>query len=233
VGSWVLVPCLVSLRGEFNAVSPGRDKSSDGSIGDAAHRASSSDHNPDETGVTPYEDGDDRDEVHAIDIDDTGPWPSGTWFDRKVAEIVSNHRYGRDNRLQNVIRNGRIASRSWGWTWREYTGKNPHREHAHFSARYDTAAENDTSSWGVAPPKEENVTPDQFLAILADPEVAARMKALAGAGVHDQRIGRSDETIGQDLQQDENGPIVQRLDALSVRLTGIEARLPEPPAPTA
>jgi hypothetical protein len=142
-----LVPCLVSLRGEFNAAAPGRDKASDGWLGDAAHRRSSSDHNPDESGTTPYEDADNVDEVHALDVDDTGPWP---WsFDAKVEHIRREHAAGRDNRLQNIIRNGKIASRSWGWEWRDYDGANGHYQHAHFSARYTTAAENDTSPWGV------------------------------------------------------------------------------------
>ena len=36
MADWVLVSCLVSLRGEFNALAPGRDRTSDGSIGDEA-----------------------------------------------------------------------------------------------------------------------------------------------------------------------------------------------------
>jgi hypothetical protein len=71
MASWILVPCLVSLRTEFNRLSPGRDKASDGSIGDAAHQKEPSDHNPDDTpGVaTPYTDADNIPEVHAIDVD--------------------------------------------------------------------------------------------------------------------------------------------------------------------
>ncbi len=145
---WVLVPCLVSLRSEFNALAPTRDKASDGSIGDTAHSASSSDHNPDETGATPYEDSDAINEVHAIDVDVTLN-RSGWSMRRCVDIIVGEHRAGRDDRLQNVIYNRQIASRSWGWTWRDYTGASPHTEHAHFSARYTTAQESDTSPWAL------------------------------------------------------------------------------------
>ncbi len=159
----ILVPCLVSLRDEFNAVSPRRDRSSDGWLGDQRHALTSSDHNGDESGRTPYEDADLVDEVHGLDVDDSGPWPSVGWFDRKVEEIVTAHWAGRDDRLQNVIRNGRIASRTWGWTWRTYTGPNGHYEHAHFSSRYTTAQENDTSPWGVAPdPEDFDMTQDEF-----------------------------------------------------------------------
>jgi hypothetical protein len=175
VGSWVLVPCLVALRHEFDQAGPTRDRSSDGSIGNQAHAQSSSDHNPDETGITPYEDGDDRDEVHAIDVDDSGPWRPGFDFDDAVEHVRAEHAAGRDNRLQNIIRNRRIASRSWGWTWRKYTGPSPHTEHAHFSARYTTAAENDTSPWGVY---REVIVTTQFNA-----EDKTELKAAATAGV--------------------------------------------------
>lgn len=145
---WVLVACLVSLRGEFNRLAPSRDRSSDGSIGDSAHASSSSDHNPDETGATPSEDADSRNEVHAIDVDADLRKPG--WSMAKAVEvIVTRHRDGRDNRLQNVIYNRRIWSRSWGWTARTYTGSNPHDKHAHFSSRYTTAQESDTRSWGL------------------------------------------------------------------------------------
>lgn len=149
MASWILVPALASLRDEFNRLSPGRDKRSDGSIGDRAHADSSSDHNPDETGETPYEDADSTNEVHAIDVDETGPWPHGMTFDLGVNTVVDRHRRGLDDRLQNVIYNGLIASRSWGWTWQTYHGSNGHYEHAHFSCRYTSKQEADTRAWGL------------------------------------------------------------------------------------
>jgi hypothetical protein len=150
MADWILVPCLDELRAEFNELGPGRDHASDGSIGNAAHAASESDHNPDETGATGPEDADSRNEVHAIDVDDSGPWLGGFTFDDGVELIRQRCADGRETRLQYIIRNGRICSRSWGWAWRPYTGSNGHYEHAHFSARYDTGAlENDTRPWGL------------------------------------------------------------------------------------
>lgn len=148
MASWILVPSLVSLRNEFNELAPHRDKASDGSIGDTSHAAASSDHNPDETGNTPTEDADNVNEVHAIDVDDDLR-KAGWSMSRCVEIIVTRHREGRDNRLQNVIWNRRIWSRSWGWTARSYNGPSPHTEHAHFSARYTTAQEADTRGWGL------------------------------------------------------------------------------------
>jgi hypothetical protein len=168
--SWILVPCLATLRSEVNRLAPHRDKASDGSIGDAAHSTSSSDHNPDETGNTPYEDADSRNEVHAIDVDKDLRKPG--WSMQKCVEIiVVRHRTGRDNRLQNVIYNRRIWSRSWGWTARAYTGSNPHDKHAHFSARYTTAQENDTRPWGLLEAEDDD------MATITQTDFNARMDA--------------------------------------------------------
>jgi hypothetical protein len=216
----ILVPCLVVLRAEFNTLAPKRDKGADGWIGDAAHQQESSDHNPDETGRTPTEDADDIDEVHAIDVDsDLGP---GMDLADYVERIRVRHERGQDNRLQYIIYRGRICSAARGWTWREYIGKSAHFDHAHFSVRYTTAQENDTRPWGVL---EDTMTPEQFLALLADDAVAARFMQLAGRGVHNQRLGSSPETIGQDLQSDDNAPLLARFDEVDARLTAIEAKL--------
>jgi hypothetical protein len=149
MASWVLVACLKSLFDEFDELNPDRDDSSDGSIGDSAHASSTSDHNPDETGSTSREDSDNINEVHAIDVDCSGPWPNGMTFTNAVNLIVDNHKYGRDSRLYYVIWNRKIAEESNGWKWRDYSGSNPHDKHGHFSAKYDTTNENDTSSWGL------------------------------------------------------------------------------------
>jgi peptidoglycan hydrolase-like protein with peptidoglycan-binding domain len=149
MASWILVPCLVTLRNEFNQLSPSRDKASDGAVGDPRHAATASDHNPDETGSTPTKDADKVDEVHAIDVD-KDLRKAGWDMNRCLQIIITRHRDGLDDRLQNVIYNRRIWSRSWGWTARAYTGSNAHTEHAHFSARYTTAQEADTKPWGIA-----------------------------------------------------------------------------------
>jgi len=168
--SWILVPSLVSLRNEFNKLAPARDKASDGSIGDSAHAQSPSDHNPDETGSTPYEDADRVNEVHAIDVD-ANLRKSGWNMQKAVEIIVTRHRDGRDNRLQNVIYNRRIWSRQWGWTARVYTGASTHTEHAHFSARYTTAQENNTRAWGLLEAEDDD------MATITQTDFNARMDA--------------------------------------------------------
>jgi hypothetical protein len=119
----VLVPCLDALRAEFNRNFPGRDKASDGWIGDPAHAASTSDHNPDANGV-----------VHAIDVDEDLRAPGATMREC-VEEVVRRHRIGLDDRLTYVIYERTIWSASYDWLPRAYTLSNPHDRHAHFSAK--------------------------------------------------------------------------------------------------
>jgi hypothetical protein len=165
----VLVPCLTSLRAEFDRLAPDRDRASDGWIADGAHVAGgTSDHIPDEQAdALRGKDADDRDEVHALDVD--RDLRARLTMMQCVAIIVTRHRTGQDNRLQNVIFNRMIWSRSWGWTARAYGGTNPHDKHAHFSARYETAHENDTRPWGLLEEaermekEEEDMTPAELL----------------------------------------------------------------------
>lgn len=171
MSAWIVVPCLLALRDEYNRVSPNRDKGADGTIGDSSH-SSSSDHTPDEDSVVlRARDADHVNEVHALDIDSSGPWPGGpAWFDASVERVVQQQRDDGDQcRLEYVIWNRRIASRTHGWVWRPYTGtSDPHTNHAHFSARYTSAQEADTRPWGV---EEDTMTKAELLALLGDMEV--------------------------------------------------------------
>lgn len=149
-----LVPALVTLRAEFNQISPNRDKGADGWIGDAAHQARTSDHNPRPDG-----------RVLALDIDSSGPWPGKSgdliWFTQAVFGIVRRERQAwldpaRTCRLEYVIFNGAIASCNTNFLWVDYNGSDPHINHAHFSARHDGAGNTSTAPWGLLPEPEED-----------------------------------------------------------------------------
>ncbi len=148
MADWVVVPCLLQLRNEFNALSPNRDKGADGTIGDSNH-TSTSDHTPDEeSDALRNKDSDTKNEVHALDIDSTGPWP-GTTFDAKVKEVIAGEKKkwlsSTDKcRLNYVIWNRFIYDKDNDFNPVPYTGSNPHTDHGHFSARYETSCENDT-----------------------------------------------------------------------------------------
>lgn len=149
--AWVLTRGLNTVRAEFNTVFPGRDKTTDGSVGDLAHQTGSSGHNPDKTGKAEYKDGDAKDEVRAIDVDrDLVPGSATDWMELVVQYLVKKARAGQYIPFRYIIYKGRIWSRTDGWQTRTYTGANKHDKHAHFSGDYTQTADEWTGSLGLA-----------------------------------------------------------------------------------
>lgn len=132
-----LAPALVQLRAEINALWPGRDRSSDGWIGDVAHSSRASDHNPDALG-----------RVHAIDIDED--LTAGGSSVGKASDLVAQ--IMRDPRTAYVIYEGRIWENPAAYPgrgyWRTYTGTNSHSHHVHVSVRRGSWG-GDGRSWGL------------------------------------------------------------------------------------
>jgi hypothetical protein len=127
--SWKLAKSLETLRSQINALAPGRDKTSDGTIGDARHAAGSSDHNPDRDGVVCAMDIT-HDPAHGVDAG-------------KLADVL---RQSHDKRIKYIISNRRIASSTvFPWRWRPYTGASPHTAHFHVSVMQ--AGKNDPQPW--------------------------------------------------------------------------------------
>lgn len=123
------------LLSQVNEISPDRSKSDDGWIGDAAHAGRNSDHNPNTAGV-----------VQAQDITHD---PAGGFDSYKFAETL---RQKRDNRIKYVISNHRIFAGNAGpkaWTWRSYTGSNPHDRHVHISVANDAVLYDDARAWDI------------------------------------------------------------------------------------
>ena len=144
--TWIVVPCLLRLRDEFDDLAPHRDKREEGTIGDENHD-STSDHTPDEQSRhLKHKDADSRNEVHALDIDADLRLP-GLTMEAAVQFLLGRCRSGAETRLRYIIFNRRIWSASDGWQQNRYDGKDPHTGHAHFSARYDTPNEASTASW--------------------------------------------------------------------------------------
>jgi hypothetical protein len=146
------VPCLLELAEEFDVLGPKRDTKSDGSIGDTAHQSRSSNHNRDDVSgsKTPQTDSDSSPDIRAIDVDDSGPWLNGFTMQKGVDHIVSRCRSGAEKRLVEIIYDRHAWYASNGWSRIDYTGSNPHTEHAHFGAKADTGKlENDRSPWGL------------------------------------------------------------------------------------
>ena len=180
--SWRLANSLVRLRDQINKAYPSRNKASDGTIGDAAHAASASDHNPNAAGV-----------VCAMDITHSPQ----TGFDAHA--LADRLRVNRHPDLKYIISNRRIAGAWTGWAWSPYNGLNPHSSHVHISVGrgndgQSTPPYDDTNDWSlggtVTPPKGGKSNDEVASEVLAgvwgnNPE---RAQKLAAAGYNADAI---------------------------------------------
>lgn len=148
---WTLAPCLQVLRSELDQWRPNRDRSSDGAIGDAAHAATWSDHNPNTAGVVCAYDID-------VDLDGTNDNNGGV----DVAELVEALRTRPHPDVKYVIFSRGMFSRypAHGvppFTWRLYTGPDPHTSHVHVSVgvgldgRSAPGTYDDLEPWAIVP----------------------------------------------------------------------------------
>jgi hypothetical protein len=115
-----LCGALKMLRTGVDQFAPERSRASDGTIGDSAHAARVSDHNPTEYHGTRW--------VAAMDITHDRVFLPGEYVARSL-------QLSRDPRIKYVIWNGQIMQ-SMGmdpWHWTRYTGPDPHHTHVHVS----------------------------------------------------------------------------------------------------
>lgn len=141
-------------------------------IGDLAHQGTVSGHNPDDyTGVrAEMLDADTDPEVRALDF---MIGPKFTVQDGR--DLVNALIKGVDRmRLYYVIYRSTIYRRATGFQPEPYGGAN-HEDHVHVSGHVDDDANG--ADWRSVLALEDDVTPDELLAALRDPRVAALMKA--------------------------------------------------------
>lgn len=168
--AWRLAKSLIQLRAELDTLYPKRDRTSDGSIGDAAHASRDSDHNP------WIKDHHGQPVVTAIDVDRD---ISKTFRSRDLAEWL---RLRRDPRIKYVISNAQMYSSypkglRKAWEWGPYGGPNAHKEHMHISVSEKESAFDSQVPWGIATIK---TTPE--------PEVAPPLKPAPLATAPNPRV---------------------------------------------
>ena len=135
-----LVEGGVTLRDQLNARFSDRHKRSDGWIGDSAHSARKSDHNPDKRGW-----------VHALDIDENfgkGKWRNGRNAQALADQILAYARSGLPgaDRVKYVVYENAIASGTYKATWFKWRKGNwGHEAHVHVS--FTASAEKDGQLW--------------------------------------------------------------------------------------
>ena len=111
---------VIQFREQADDAYPDRDRRSDGTIGDARHATTKSDHNP--CPRTGY--------VRAFDLDAFLDGKNATAH--YLADQIRTHARS-DKRIAYVIFNKKIASKRTLWRWVKYRGTNPHIKHIHIS----------------------------------------------------------------------------------------------------
>lgn len=234
MADWYLAPSLVDLRIEVNRLWPNRDRTSDGSIGDASHAARKSDHNPDwDAGGV----------VRAIDIDKDG-------ID---VQALLDATIG-DHRVFYVIWDRHIYSRTYGWKKRPYDGPNPHTKHVHISIQHTRAAETDTSLWFarkpakppvVKPPTDTNpedeMTPAQMTELKNFIEARTQAYAIANNNYTRQVLATATKAILAAAGDDDATAAVAQLNTeldardaeMQADIQAIADKLDEPETPEA
>lgn len=164
--SWYLAPSLAKLREQIDEMYPGRSKASDGAVGDTAHSARKSDHNPDYSsgGV-----------VRAIDITVSK--------DIDILALMADLK--KDDRVEYFIYDHLIYGQE-KFAARKYTGSNPHTKHIHISIRHTKAAESGRA-WKLtgskAAPKRPAPSKTKPAPAKGDPDIAAVQRALKAMGL--------------------------------------------------
>lgn len=172
------------LLAEVNRSAPGRSKASDGGLGDPAHAARVSDHNPNAAGVW-----------RARDF--TNDPADG--FDCDLFALYVASRLGKHPALGSgayVIWNRRIISTDrLAEGWRPYTGASPHDHHCHVSVATAAAGYDSTAPWGWED------TMDKIIKLLE--QILAEQKATR-ADIKDMR-----RALGQRVSAEADGVVEQ------------------------
>lgn len=174
---WRPARSLDQLLDEVNRAAPKRSKAADGCIGDPAHAARSSDHNPNPVGVVRARDFT-HDPAHGLD--------AGVLAERIRRLGLAGHPALAAGAY--VIWSDRIASATRDgapWDWEPYAGDNPHTKHVHVSVSASRSGYDSPAPWGVMRPLEPNhVTRARRLLeqAIAELERAPRSRVVVRAG---------------------------------------------------
>lgn len=201
---------LDQLVAEVNTVAPHRSKTlgPDGWLGDTAHQARASRHNPNDAGVVCAQDIT-HDPAGGCDIHTIARALVTRYrvaYERGARTSEEYRAHGLNPDLEYVISNDQSAGRSTGWVWKAYqptnAARNQHRKHAHFAVGRGPDSEptgpyDDTDPWGITrpaqlPEEDDMFNPETDGKALIEVRDNARKTFLAVAGIA-QKVGALDQ----------------------------------------
>lgn len=210
---------LLVLRGQANELAPDRAKGADGTICDQNH-PTTSDHCPHNVPGVGSE------MVSALDLTHD---PAGGFDSYKFAEVLRVHR---DQRIKYVISNHHMfssyATSSYAaWTWRPYSGEDPHTNHVHISV-LDAAISDTTTVWNL----------EGFMATQFNPEDQTVLRAAPwqydgrgigennGTTVKKSTLAYFDEVLDNSRAVTADmGQITAKVDTLAAKLVQMDMKL--------
>lgn len=147
MAEWVTDRAGDQLVAQIDALAPGRSKASDGTIGDPAHQARDSAHNPEDSEDADAP-GNPDNQVDAFDV--THDPAKGC----DIGVFWEQIRASRDGRAKFAIFNRRCFSNYAvtgyaAFTWRPYSGENDHSKHGHIEI--DDRHHDQIHPWQIGP----------------------------------------------------------------------------------
>jgi hypothetical protein len=195
---WVVDKGILRLREQLDAAYPNRSHASDGTIGDAAHSARDSDHNPE----SPAPAGNPNYQV------DAGDFTHDPAHGADMGEVSEAIRQSKDRRVKYVICNRRIfygtreAERNGckAFVWYAYHGVDPHTNHMHVSVEDDTHDQAQDWQIGIG---DDMPTADEIatavwkykLAGTATADHAPRTAEVAVGDMYERQLSHHDEVM--------------------------------------
>jgi hypothetical protein len=152
--NWKLAPSLKRLIDQINALAPKRNKESDGTIGDAAHAARQSDHNP------RYLDLGKQAGYYVTAADITHDPAGGVDCNELFNSLID----AKDPRLKYIIWNRQIVNARGLNPFEQikYKGTNPHTHHLHISVWPSNVGVLDTTDWKIKLSPSKPATEPQY-----------------------------------------------------------------------